>query len=89
MYITTIKATLTANGFEQTSKDTLFWGVGSLVWGHTARVKTLGSDLYEVTLRHWWYNCDMDPEVDTRETVVVHGAQALALVFSQMPLWRA
>ena len=86
---TTITAALTTYGFE-TRPSCLFWGVGSLVWGHTASVKALGHDLYEVTISHWAYDEWMDPIRDTTETRVLHGGQALGWVFEEMPssFWR-
>jgi hypothetical protein len=86
---TTIIATLAAYGFEARRAD-FFWGIGSLVWGHTASVKALGADLYEVTIAHWAYDPDGEPMMDTRETRVLHGALALAWVFEEMPssFWR-
>lgn len=86
---TTITATLAAYGF-QTRPSCLFWGVGSLMWGHTASVKALGGDLYEVTIAHWAYDEWGDPLEDTREVRVLHGGQALQWVFEEMPssFWR-
>lgn len=80
----TITTTLTTYGFE-TRPSCLFWGVGSLAWGHTAAVKALGGDLYEVTVAHWAYDDGMNPVTDTQETRVLHGGQALAWVFEEMP----
>lgn len=88
---TTITAILATYGFETRANGSQFWGVGSLVWGHTASVKALGSDLYEVTIAHWAYDEWMDPIHDTTETRVLHGGQALGWVFSEMPeysFWR-
>lgn len=84
MTTTTIVATLATYGFEA-RPSCFFWGIGSLVWGHTASVKVLGADLYEVIIAHWLYDCDGDPVMDTRETRVLHGALALAWVFEEMP----
>ena len=87
--MTTITATLVTYGFEA-RPSCFFWGVGSLMWGHTASVKALGSDLYEVTIAHWAYDEWGDPIRDTRETRVLHGALALAWIFEEMPssFWR-
>ena len=86
---TTITATLATYGFEA-RPSCLFWGIGSLVWGHTASVRKLGADLYEVTISHWAYDPDGEPMADTRETRVLHGALALAWIFEEMPssFWR-
>lgn len=80
----TITATLTTYGFQSRGTG-LFWGVGSLVWGHTASVEALGGDLYEVTVAHWLYSQWGEALRDTRETRVLHGGEALAWVFAEMP----
>ena len=82
---TTIAAVLSLYGFGTRANCVQFWGVGSLVWGHTASVKALGGDLYEVTVAHWAHDEWMNPVRDTKETRVLHGAQALAWVFEEMP----
>lgn len=85
----TIAATLTAYGFETRAHE-LFWGIGSLVWGHTAHVQACGTDLYKVTIAHWYYDQYGDPVQDTQETRVLYGGQALAWIFEEMPssFWR-
>ena len=45
MDTTTITAILATYGFETRWDGSMFWGVGSLVWGHTAIVEALGHDL--------------------------------------------
>lgn len=90
MTTNTIIATLATYGFESRADGSLFWGIGSLVWGHTASVRPMGGDLYEVTIAHWLLNEWMEEVRDTRDTRVLHGAQALAWVFEEMPysFWR-
>lgn len=90
MTTTTITAILATYGFETRWDGSMFWGVGSLVWGHTAIVEALGHDLYRVTTSHWFYDPDGNPLVDEGTTAVLHGALALARVFSEMPasFWR-
>ena len=85
----TIIAILSTYGFESRANG-MFWGVGSLVWGHSALVKARGNDLYEVTVSHWAHDEWMNPVRDTHETRVLHGAQALAWIFEEMPysFWR-
>lgn len=80
----TITSTLTVYGFATRRDGSLFWGVGSLVWGHTATVKALGSDLYEVTIHHWAYDCEGDPEEEVTTTRTLYGAQALAWIFTEL-----
>lgn len=81
----TITNTLTVYGFAARRDGSLFWGEGSLVWGHTASVKTLGSDLYEVTIHHWAYDCEGDPMMEVTTTRTLYGAAALAWIFTEMP----
>ena len=90
MTTTTITAILAAYGFETRANGTQFWGVGSLTWGHTATIKVAGTDLYEVTIKHWQCNEWMETVRDTAETRVLHGGQALGWIFSEMPysFWR-
>lgn len=87
---TAIFTVLSAYGFKARANRAMFWGVGSLVWGHAAMVKACGRDLYSVTIHHWEYDQDGDPLYDTSETQVLHGAQALTWIFTEMPqsFWR-
>ena len=88
--MTTITAILSTYGFETRHDGSLVWGIGTLVWGHAATVKARGRDWYDVTVEHWSYDQYGDPLYDTTETRVLHGAQALAWVFTEMPsdFWR-
>jgi hypothetical protein len=88
MITITIMQTLAVNHFEEQPSGILWWGHGTLVWGDVIKVKDLGNDLYEVTTEHWYYNCDMDPVVDTHKVQTMHGAQVLEVAFSDFPLWR-
>jgi len=83
----TIANTLTVNNFATMADGSQFWGIGSLVWGHTAQVRAIGDDLYEVTIHHWFYTPDGDPAVEDQKTEVLYGAQVLTIVFTEMPLW--
>lgn len=85
---TTITSILLTNGFETRSENTLWWGIGSLVWGWIAEVRDLGGDLYEARYQHWFYDQWGDPVEDTDEVVVLHGARALEYLFERLPLWR-
>lgn len=79
---------LVGYGFEVQSDSTLWWGVGSLVWGHIAEVTPLGKDLYKVQYRRWLYNDCGECVADVRETAVLHGALALQYLFERLPLFR-
>jgi len=85
-----IIATLAAYGFVTRPDGSLFWGIGSLVWGHTFTVSLVGANLYEVRVAHWLFDPDGEPVQDTAETRVLRGAEALAWVFAEAPssLWR-
>jgi len=87
---TTITSILSTYGFEDRAARTMFWGEGSLVWGHTLTVRAMGADLYEVTIAHWYYDQYGDPVRDTKETRILHGAAALEWVFKEAPasFWR-
>ena len=88
--MTTITAILSLYGFQTRANDTMFWGTGSLVWGHTATVKATGRDTYRVTVEHWEYDQYGEPVYESTETRTLYGAQALAWVFAEMPqsFWR-
>lgn len=83
---TTISAILSNYGFETRHDRTLWWGVGSLVWGHIVEVRNLGRDLYEVKHHTWCYDGDGECVADERTTSVLHGAQALQYLFERCPL---
>ena len=86
---TTIMATLAVNHFEPCYKGGLWWGHGSLVWGDTIYVWSLGNDLYKVTTHHWFYDQYMDPVEEREETLTLHGAQVLELALGgEFPIWR-
>lgn len=88
--MTSIFNTLTTYGFQSTLPNTMMWGVGSLVWGHTVIVAYRGNDIYDVTIHQWLYDQNGDEVRDTTETRTLHGALALAWVFDGMPsfFWR-
>ena len=79
-----IQKVLGLYGFVVRADGSLFWGVGSLVWGHTATVKAVGYNRYEVTIHHWAYDCEGDPEEDTTITRTLYGAEALAWIFTDI-----
>lgn len=83
----TITGILTTYGFETRPDHTQWWGVGSLVWGYIAEVKSLGGDLYEVRYREWYYDswgeCLKDEDVKT----VLHGALLLQYLFERLPIF--
>ncbi len=82
-------ATLAVNHFQPASKGGLWWGHGSLMWGDSIVVRSLGEDLYEVTTHHWFYNSDGEPVEERKETLILHGARVLELAFSgEFPIWR-
>lgn len=83
--MTTMNILVSSYGFEARLDGSLFWGRGSLVWGDTVEVSSLGADLYEVKVAHWLYSCEMEPVVDTEETRVLHGGEALGWVFTELP----
>ena len=83
----TIPAILAGYGFETRRDHSLWWGCGSLVWGHIAEVKPLGNDLYEVNIHDWQYDCAGEPVVDKRETLTLYGARALQCLCERLPLW--
>lgn len=59
--------------------------MGSLVWGYIAKVKYLGSDLYELDYQEWEYDSYGEPVVDKKETVILHGACMLQYLFERLP----
>jgi hypothetical protein len=63
-----IAATLSLYGFVARADGSFYYGIGSLVWGHTASVKFLGGNRYEVSTHVWFYNCDGDCVLDRSET---------------------
>ena len=83
----TIKGILSTYGFETRTDGSQWWGVGSLVWGYVAEVKSLGGDLYEVRYREWFYDqygeCLTDEDVKT----VLHGALLLQYLFERLPIF--
>lgn len=81
---------LTAYGFKAEPDGSLFWGIGSLAWGHTFRVALVGAYLYEVRVAHWLYNQCGDALQDTVETRVLRGVEALEWVYNEAPssFWR-
>lgn len=79
---------LVGYGFEVQSDGTLWWGTGSLVWGHIAEVKSLGNDLYEVRYHSWLYDSYGDCLKDEVAASVLHGALALQYLFERLPLFR-
>jgi hypothetical protein len=81
-------AILATYGFEPTpfSAKTLWWGVGTLVWGDTAEVKRVGKDLYEVKYHSWFYDSYGECLKDDRETVILHGALMLQYLVERLPL---
>lgn len=83
---TTIFDILALYGFETRSTDVVWWGIGSLVWGHTANVQSLGNDLYEVVYHEWFYDCSGECVLDERTTSVLHGALLLQYLFERLPL---
>ena len=88
--MTSIFTTLAAYGFQSTARNSMMWGIGSLVWGHIATVTYTGDDTYIVTIHQWLYDQDGDPIRDSKETRTLHGALALAWIFNEMPrsFWR-
>lgn len=87
----TISNTFATCGFSALRDGSLYWGVGSTVWGDSATVKRVGANLYRVTVAHWAYDCAGECVCDTSETRTLYGAQALAWVFTEMPnayFWR-
>lgn len=85
-----VTVALSAYGFKTRPDGSLFWGVGSLVWGDSFDVTRVGADLYEVRVCHWFYDPDGEPVQDVAETRVLRGAEALGWVFAEAPssFWR-
>ena len=83
----TIKGILSTYGFETRTDGSQWWGVGSLVWGYVAEVKSLGGDLYEVKYRSWYYDswgeCLRNEDVKS----VLHGALLLQYLFERLPIF--
>ena len=84
--MTSIMNILATYGFE-TRGTHLWWGVGSLVWGYIAEVKSLGEDLYEVHYREWFYDSWGECLKDEDTTVVLHGGEALGYLFTRLPIF--
>lgn len=86
-------AILATYGFEpkRFAADTLWWGVGSLVWGYTAEVRRVGKDLYEVKYHTWYYDSYGECLEDREETHILHGALMLAYLVERLPVrsWSA
>lgn len=85
--MTSILKILETYGFETRANHTLWWGVGSLVWGHVAEVRYLGRDLYEVRYRTWFYDSwgECLKNEDTKS--VLHGALLLQYLFEKLPIF--
>lgn len=84
----TILNILATYGFETRADGSVWWGIGSLVWGHVAEVKPLGNDLYEVKYHTWFYDPDGNPAKDERATATLYGALMLQYLFERLPLFR-
>lgn len=83
----TINETLRHNSFRTAIDGSLIWGIGSLMWGHTATVTTVGKDLYKVDVHHWLYDDNADPVEDRHIIEVLHGGRVLEMLFRELPLW--
>ena len=85
-----IATVLAAYGFQPRANGSMYWGRGSLVWGDSFRVAPIAANLYEVRVRHWFYDPDGEPVQDTEEARVLRGAEALAWVCAEAPraFWR-
>ena len=85
-----ITVALSAYDFKTRPDGSMFWGIGSLVWGDSFDVTRVGADLYEVRVSHWLYNQYGDAVRDTAETRILRGAEALEWIFSEAPssFWR-
>ena len=83
----TIISILKKYDFMPRGKRSLWWGIGSTVWGHIAEVTPMGGDVYSVRYHEWQYNCDGDCVVDEDNTIVLYGAQVLTFLFENLPLF--
>ena len=84
--MTSIMDILSSYGFE-TRGERLWWGIGSLVWGHIAEVRSLGGDLYELHYREWFYDSWGECLKDEDTTAVLHGALLLQFLFEKLPIF--
>ena len=76
---------LTSYGFVPTARHTLYWGIGSLVWGYVVEVRPLGGNRYEVQSREWFYSPDGDCLTDKDLTEVVYGGEVMARAMATIP----
>lgn len=81
----TIANVLKVYGFEARRNHSLWFGVGSLVWGHTAEVEPIGKNLYKVHYREWFYNCEGDCLKDEDEIRILPGALLLQYLVEKLP----
>lgn len=73
-------------GFSLNADNSISYGIGSLVWGHTVKVEHLGNNLYKIYCHTWSYNCEGDCEKDEKVETVLYGALLLEYVFEKLPL---
>lgn len=83
-----ISSILSRYGFETKHNGSQWWGIGSLVWGYTATVRNLGSDMYEINYHNWQYDCDGECVFDKTMVSNMHGAKLLEFIFENMPVCR-
>ena len=84
----TIISSLALYGFIARADGSYYYGVGSLMWGHTAVVRFLGKGRYEVATHVWFYNCDGDCVQDDTDTIVVYAGEVISILAQRRCLGR-
>jgi len=80
-----VKDILLRFGFEEKDPETLWWGVGSLVWGHEITIRCLEDDFYEIKHHQWEYNSDGDCVRDDTFKDVLHGKDLIQYIIDNTP----
>lgn len=83
-----IISTLCLYGFVARADGSFYYGVGSLMWGHTASVRFLGGNRYEVSTHRWFYDENGDCVLDREETQVLFAGSVVGFLAERRCLGR-
>ncbi len=83
-----IISSLALYGFIVRTDGSYYYGIGSLMWGHTAVVRFLGKGRYEVATHVWFYNCEGDCVQDDTDTIVVFASEVISILAQRRCLGR-
>ena len=84
----TIISTLALYGFRAQADGSYSYGIGSLMWGHTAVVRFLGKGRYEVATHVWFYNCEGECVEDSLDTIQVFANEVVSVLAQRRCLGR-